>query len=132
MGNLPRAVQLHPAPCYLLVAIDYTRQDFFVEPCLSWNSLCRPGYSGTQTFAYFCLLRAEVKGMNPHTWLIICLLNKRLPTEKGFHSWVHEEMLRSMYPWSCTKSYREHISVERLKTLIQPGNECPPKTLVWG
>ncbi|EDK97303.1 mCG1038086, partial [Mus musculus] len=32
-------------------------------PRLSWNSLCRPGWPGTQKSACLCLLSAGIKGL---------------------------------------------------------------------
>ena len=36
----------------------FLRQGFFVQPWLSWNLLCRPGWPGTQRFACLCLSSA--------------------------------------------------------------------------
>ena len=40
----------------------FLRQGFSVEPWLSWNSLCRPGWPRT----HLCLPSAEIKGMCSH------------------------------------------------------------------
>jgi hypothetical protein len=41
-------------------------QDFSVYPWLSWNSFCRPGWSGTQKSACLCLPSAGIKGVYHH------------------------------------------------------------------
>jgi hypothetical protein len=40
--------------CFVFVFV-FSRQGFSVEPWLSWNSLCRPGWPWTQKSACLCL-----------------------------------------------------------------------------
>jgi hypothetical protein len=47
----------------------FSRQGFSVEPWLSWNSLCRPGWPRTQKSACLCLPSAGIKGVCHHAWL---------------------------------------------------------------
>ena len=42
------------------VCVCVLRQGFSVQPRLSWNSLCRPGWSGTQKSACLCATTAWV------------------------------------------------------------------------
>jgi hypothetical protein len=44
----------------------FLRQGFSVQPWLSWNSLCRPGWPRTQKSACSCLPSAGVKGVRHH------------------------------------------------------------------
>jgi hypothetical protein len=46
-----------------------SKQGFSVLPWLSWNSLCRPGWPGTQRSACLCLLSPGIKGVHHHTQL---------------------------------------------------------------
>jgi fatty acid desaturase len=50
--------------CFVLFC--FSRQGFSVQPWLSWNSLCRPGWPQTQKSACFCLPIAGIKGMCHH------------------------------------------------------------------
>jgi hypothetical protein len=38
---------------------------------MSWNSLCRPGWPGTQKSTYLCLLSAGIKGVHHYARLTI-------------------------------------------------------------
>ena len=49
-----------------LVWFGFSRQVFSVQPWLSWNSLCRPGWPQTQKSACLCLPRAGIKGVPHH------------------------------------------------------------------
>jgi hypothetical protein len=42
------------------------RQGFSVQPWLSWNSLCRPGWPGTRKSTCLCLPSAGIKGVRHH------------------------------------------------------------------
>jgi hypothetical protein len=44
----------------------FSRQGFSVQPWLSWNSLCRPGWPRTQKSACLCLPSAGIKGVRHH------------------------------------------------------------------
>jgi hypothetical protein len=51
---------------YLLIYLfflGFSRQGFSVQPWLSRNSLCRPGWPRTQKSACLCLPRAGIKGV---------------------------------------------------------------------
>jgi hypothetical protein len=54
----------------LVVVVVILRQSFSVQPWLSWNSLCRPGWPRTQKFACLCLPSAGIKGVRHHHQLI--------------------------------------------------------------
>jgi hypothetical protein len=41
----------------------FSRQGFSVQPWLSWNSLCRPGWPRSQEFTCLCLPSAGIKGV---------------------------------------------------------------------
>jgi hypothetical protein len=43
--------------------IGFSRQGFSVQPWLSWNSICRPGWPPTQKSACLCLPSAGNKGV---------------------------------------------------------------------
>jgi hypothetical protein len=57
----------------------FPRQGFSVYPWLSWNSLCRPGWSQTQKSTCLCLPSAGIKGHHclalryilNHPWICI-------------------------------------------------------------
>jgi hypothetical protein len=44
----------------------FSRQGFSVEPWLSWNSLCRPGWPPTQKSASLYLPNVGIKGVRHH------------------------------------------------------------------
>jgi hypothetical protein len=46
----------------------FSRQGFSVYPWLAWNSLCGPGWPGTQKSTCLCLPSAGIKGVSHHTW----------------------------------------------------------------
>ena len=50
----------------LLLLLLFSRQGFSVQPWLSWNSLCRPGWPQTQKSACLCLPCAGIKGVRHH------------------------------------------------------------------
>ena len=50
----------------LLLFLVFPRQGFSVQPWLSWNSLCRPGWPQTQKSACLCLPSAGIKGVCHH------------------------------------------------------------------
>jgi hypothetical protein len=55
---------------FFLVVADFSpRQGFSVQPWLSWNSLCRPSWPGTQKSTHLCLLSAGIKGVRHHARL---------------------------------------------------------------
>jgi hypothetical protein len=49
--------------CFVLF---FSRQGFSVQPWLSWNSLCRPGWPRTQKSTCLCLPSAGIKGVHHH------------------------------------------------------------------
>jgi hypothetical protein len=51
---------------FFFFSFGFSRQGFFVEPWLSWNSLCRPGWPRTQKSACLCLPSAGIKGVHHH------------------------------------------------------------------
>jgi hypothetical protein len=55
--------------CLVLFCFCFSRQGFSVQPWLSWNSLCRPGWPQTQKSAFLCLPSAGIKGMCHHAQL---------------------------------------------------------------
>jgi hypothetical protein len=59
---------------YLFI-FGFSRQGFSVEPWLSWNSLCRPGWPQTQKSACLCLPSAGIKGVCHHCSAYITILN---------------------------------------------------------
>jgi hypothetical protein len=61
----------------------FSRQGFSVQPWLSWNSLCRPGWPPTQKSTCLCLPNAGIKGVCHHTQLI----------QHTFLNWSHEDFL---------------------------------------
>jgi hypothetical protein len=48
------------------------RDGFSVHPWLSWNSLCRPGWSPTQKSACLCLPSAGINSVHHYTWFSQC------------------------------------------------------------
>ena len=60
----------------------FSRQGFSVQPWLSWNSLCRPGWPRIQKSSCLCLPSARIKGVCHHCparlqvfkklWGVIC------------------------------------------------------------
>ena len=44
----------------------FSRQCFSVQPWLSWNSFCRPGWPRTQKYACLCFPSAGIKGVCHH------------------------------------------------------------------
>ena len=51
---------------FLSNALFFPKQVFPVQPSLSWNSLCIPGWLWTQNSACLCLLSAGIKGVHHH------------------------------------------------------------------
>jgi hypothetical protein len=52
--------------CAVQTFFGFSRQGFSLQPWLSWNSLCRPGWPGTQKSACLCLPSAGIKGVRHH------------------------------------------------------------------
>jgi hypothetical protein len=50
---------------FVFVFVVVLRQSLNKYPCLSWNSLCRPGWHGTHLTEIYCLClsSAGIKGM---------------------------------------------------------------------
>jgi hypothetical protein len=65
-----------------LVGFGFSRQGFSVEPWLSWNSLCRPGWPPTQKSTCLCLPSAGIKGMYHQAQLQMEILKLNNPTVK--------------------------------------------------
>jgi hypothetical protein len=64
---------------YLFIYLVFLRQGFSVQPWLSCNSLCRPGWPRTQKSTCLCLPSAGIKGVRHHAQLeFIFFLIKRL------------------------------------------------------
>jgi hypothetical protein len=59
-------VQGHLELCRDEASLNYVRQGFSVEPWLSWNSLCKPGWPQTQKSTCLCLPSAGIKGVRHH------------------------------------------------------------------
>ena len=59
--------------CYL-----FLRQGFSVQPWLSWNSLCRPGWPQTQRSTCLCLSRAGIKDVCHHARHMFSFLKTNL------------------------------------------------------
>ena len=60
----------------LFVFFFSSRQGFsVVQPWLSWNLLCRPGWPRTQKSACLCLPCAGIKGMSHHARLGFAFFN---------------------------------------------------------
>jgi hypothetical protein len=49
--------------CLFVCLLFFLRQSFSVFAWLSWNSLCKPGWPGTQKSACLCLPSAGTKGV---------------------------------------------------------------------
>jgi hypothetical protein len=62
--------------CFLLLFIYFVflRQCFSVQPWLSWNSLCRPGWPQTQKSTCLCPPGGGIKGVRHHCPADFCLL----------------------------------------------------------
>ena len=60
---------------YFILFYFILRQCFSVQPWLSWNLLCRPGWPRTQKFACLCLPSAEIKGMCNHCLSVSMIIN---------------------------------------------------------
>jgi hypothetical protein len=54
---------------FVWVFFGFSRQGFSVQPWLSWNSLCRPGWPRTQKSTCLCLPSAGIKGVRHHARL---------------------------------------------------------------
>jgi hypothetical protein len=63
-----------------LVWFGFSRQGFSVQPWLSWNSLCRPGWPRTQKSTCLCLPSAGIKGVCLHTQLLVFSTNTQKPS----------------------------------------------------
>jgi hypothetical protein len=59
---------------HTLEHMEISRQGFSVQSWLSWNSLCRPGWSRTQKSACLCLPSAGITGMRHHCLAVILFL----------------------------------------------------------
>ena len=51
---------------FLFCFSSFWRQGFSMQPWLSWNSLCRPGWPRTQKSVCLCLPSAGIKGVHHH------------------------------------------------------------------
>ena len=95
----------------------FLRQGFSVLPWLSWNSLCRPGWSWIQKTASLCLPNARIKGVGPATaWLppvfkngFVCLFLAPAGFEPHFLLQPPSLGLRF-----CSPSYFTYISSNKL------------------
>ena len=54
---------------FVCLFVCFSRQGFSVQPWMSWNSLCRPGWLQTQKSTCLCLPSAVFKGMRHHARL---------------------------------------------------------------
>jgi hypothetical protein len=52
---------------YFIYFFGFLRQGFSVQPWLSWNSLCRPGWPWTQKSTCLCLPSAGIKDLCHHS-----------------------------------------------------------------
>jgi hypothetical protein len=82
----------HPAQPILFFF--FSRQGFSVYPWLSWNSLCRPGWPGTQKSACLCL---QVLGLK------VCA------TTPGFHTFLLHNYGHP-HCWLCGFRWEEGVS----------------------
>jgi hypothetical protein len=95
----------------------FLRQGFSVQPWLSWNSLCRPGWPRTQKSTSLCLSSAGIKGVRHHTWLNFLLdiffifisnaipkVPYNLPPPRPAHLPTHSHFLDLTFP--CTGAYK--------------------------
>ena len=62
---------------FLWLLLGFTRQGFFVQYWLSWNSLHRPGWPQTQKSTCLCLPSAGIKGMLHHCPALSRFLTKK-------------------------------------------------------
>ena len=98
-----------------------SRSCIFVQPWLSWNSLCRPGWPRTQKFASLCPPSAGIKGVRHHcpalTYFYIFQVKRIDP--KAIHlTAILEHLLCSTYKHQLLKLQktptipkRKHVSV---------------------
>ena len=63
-GSHTRHHLQHPSFSLHFVFFCFLRQGFSVQPWLSWNSLCRPGWPRSQKSICLCLPSARIKGLN--------------------------------------------------------------------
>jgi hypothetical protein len=74
----------------LFFFVCFSRQGFSIEPWLSWNSLCPPGWPLNQRWVCPCLLSAEIKGVQQHCPAYqLCFLFFKKPRQTNTHTHTH-------------------------------------------
>jgi hypothetical protein len=75
--------------CLFVLVFGFSRQGFSVQPWLSWNLLCKPGWPWTQKSACLCLClpSAGIKGVCHHALLLYSRVNSWVKTLFDFVEW---------------------------------------------